>query len=88
MRWATCTRDSVVRLYLHGRIDCRRSGKRRSELERNEAGPTLLQIGDSPAGDLLHHVSPWVGSIYVYVKDVDYPQVRLSRTPVVGNSKH
>lgn len=45
------------------------------ELERNDEGPTLLQIADSliwvEAGDLPPHVSPWVGSVYVYVEDVD-----------------
>jgi uncharacterized glyoxalase superfamily protein PhnB len=34
-----------------------------------------MQIGDSllwiEAGDLQAHVSPWVGSVYVYVEDVD-----------------
>jgi hypothetical protein len=46
-----------------------------SNFSRNEDGPTLLQIGDSllwiEAGDLPPHVSPWVGSTYVYVEDVD-----------------
>jgi PhnB protein len=44
-------------------------------LERNQDGPTLLQIGDSlvwvEAGELPPHVTPWVGSVYVYVEDVD-----------------
>lgn len=45
------------------------------EVERNEDGPVLLQIGDSliwiEAGDLPPDVPPWVGSVYVYVADVD-----------------
>jgi PhnB protein len=44
-------------------------------LESNQDGPTLLQIGDSlvwvEAGELPPHVTPWVGSVYVYVEDVD-----------------
>jgi PhnB protein len=44
-------------------------------LERNQDGPTLLQIGDSlvwvEAGELPPHVTPWVGSVYVYVEDVN-----------------
>ena len=44
-------------------------------LENNPNGPTLLQIGDSliwvEAGDLPESVTPWVGSVYVYVPDVD-----------------
>jgi PhnB protein len=44
-------------------------------LESNPDGPTLLQIGDSliwaEAGDLPESVTPWVGSVYVYVADVD-----------------
>jgi PhnB protein len=44
-------------------------------LERNEGGPTLLQVGDSliwvEAGDLPAHVDPWVGSVYIYVEHVD-----------------
>lgn len=44
-------------------------------LETNDDGPTLLQIGDSlvwvEAGELPAHVEPWVGSVYVYVDDVD-----------------
>ena len=68
----------VVRPYLHGPVDLPEFLQRTFnavELERNEDGPTLLQIGDSllwiEAGDLPPHVSPWVGSIYVYVEDVD-----------------
>ena len=66
----------VVRPYLHGPVDLPEFLQRTFnavELERNEDGPTLLQIGDSllwvEAGDLPTHVSPWVGSIYVYVED-------------------
>src|SRR5215467_685153 len=68
----------VVRPYLHGPADLPAFLQKTFnavELERNEDGPTLLQIGDSllwiEAGDLTPHVSPWVGSIYVYVEDVD-----------------
>src|SRR5215475_11157306 len=68
----------VVRPYLHGPADLPAFLQKTFnavELERNEDGPTLLQIGDSllwiEAGDLPPHVSPWVGSIYVYVEDVD-----------------
>jgi PhnB protein len=68
----------VVRPYLHGPADLPEFLQKTFnavELERNEDGPTLLQIGDSllwiEAGDLPPHVSPWVGSIYVYVEDVD-----------------
>lgn len=43
--------------------------------EVNEHGPTALQVGDSliwvEAGDLPPEVEPWVGSVYVYVRDVD-----------------
>lgn len=49
------------------------------ELERHEFGPRSfhveMQIGDSvlviEAGDLPPNVSPWMGTIYVYVEDVD-----------------
>src|SRR5262245_1494198 len=68
----------VVRPYLHGPADLPEFLQKTFnavELESNEDGPTLLQIGDSllwiEAGDLPPHVSPWVGSIYVYVEDVD-----------------
>jgi PhnB protein len=68
----------VVRPYLHGPADLPEFLQKTFnavELERNEDGPTLLQIGDSllwiEAGDLPPHVLPWVGSIYVYVEDVD-----------------
>ena len=60
-----------------------RSSRRRStrsRLERNVDGPTLLQIGDSllwvEAGDLPPDVEPWVGSVYVYVPDVDATYAR------------
>jgi PhnB protein len=46
-----------------------------STLELNDEGPTLLQVGDSliwvEAGELPNHIKPWVGSVYVYVADVD-----------------
>jgi PhnB protein len=67
----------VVRPYLHGPVDLPEFLQRTFnavELECNDDGPTLLQIGDSllwiEAGDLPPHVSSWVGSIYVYVEDV------------------
>src|SRR6267143_6745319 len=49
------------------------------ELERHEFGPQSfhveMQIGDSvlviEAGELPPDTSPWVGTIYVYVEDVD-----------------
>ncbi len=68
----------AVRPYLHGPADlpdflCTTFGA--VVLERNEEGPTLLQIGDSllwvEAGELPAHVAPWVGSVYVYVEEVD-----------------
>ena len=44
-------------------------------IESNEGGPTLLKLGDSllwiEAGELPAHIKPWVGSVYVYVPDVD-----------------
>lgn len=68
----------VVRPYLHGPADLPQFLQQTFdavELERNEGGPTLLQIGDSlvwvEAGELPAHVSSWTGSIYVYVADVD-----------------
>lgn len=67
-----------VRPYLHGPIDLPNFLEKvfgAAVLERNEDGPTLLQIGDSfiwvEAGELPPHVTPWVGSIYAYVEDVD-----------------
>ena len=68
----------VVRPYLHGPDDLPEFLVKTFDavvLERNEGGPTLLQIEDSllwvEAGDLPAEVSPWVGSVYVYVEDVD-----------------
>jgi len=67
-----------VRPYLHGPIDLTSFLERTFGaviLENNHEGPTLLQIGDSlvwlEAGELPPHVKPWVGSVYVYVEDVD-----------------
>jgi len=67
-----------VRPYLHGPEDLPRfieSAFNAVILERNEEGPTLLQLGDSlvwvEAGELPSHVKPWVGSVYAYVEDVD-----------------
>ena len=63
------------------------------ELERFEFGPDSfhveLQIGDSTvvveAGELPPDVSPWTGSVYVYVPDVDVVYSRaleLGATPL------
>ena len=67
-----------VRPYLHGPIDLPSFLQKTFNaviLETNQDGPTLLQIGDSlvwvEAGELPSHVKPWVGSVYVYVEDVD-----------------
>jgi PhnB protein len=67
-----------VRPYLHGPNDLPEFLEETFgalEMERNDEGPTLLQIGDSlvwvEAGDLPPQVPPWVGSVYVYVEDVD-----------------
>jgi uncharacterized glyoxalase superfamily protein PhnB len=67
-----------VRPYLHGPADLPAFLQKvfgAFVLETNEHGPTLLQIGDSllwvEAGDLPPEVTPWVGSVYVYVEDVD-----------------
>lgn len=67
-----------VRPYLHGPVDLPEFLQTTFDavvLERNEDGPTLLQIGDSllwvEAGALPPDVTPWVGSVYVYVEDVD-----------------
>jgi PhnB protein len=67
-----------VRRYLHGPIDFPaflETTFGAVVLETNPDGPTLLQIGDSlvwvEAGELPSHVAPWVGSVYVYVQDVD-----------------
>jgi PhnB protein len=71
-----------VRPYLHGPADLpiflqKVFGAR--ELERHAFGPDSahveLQIGDGvvvvEAGALPPEVSPWQGSVYVYVEDVD-----------------
>ncbi len=67
-----------VRPYLHGPIDLPKFLEQTFNavvLETHEDGPTLVQIGDSliwvEAGDLPPHIEPWVGSVYVYVEDVD-----------------
>lgn len=67
-----------VRPYLHGPADLPAFLEKAFGavvLDRNEGGPTLMQIGDSllwvEAGDLPPHIAPWVGSVYVYVEDVD-----------------
>jgi PhnB protein len=67
-----------VRPYIHGPIDLPDFLEKTFDatiVERNEGGPTLLQVGDSliwvEAGELPSHVMPWVGSVYVYVEDVD-----------------
>ena len=67
-----------VRPYLHGPEDLPRFIEKAFNaviLERNEEGPTLLQLGDSlvwvEAGELPSRVQPWVGSVYAYVEDVD-----------------
>src|SRR5688572_33487188 len=67
-----------VRPYLHGPEDLPRFIEQTFEariLEVNDEGPTLLQVGDSliwvEAGQLPAHIEPWVGSVYVYVPDVD-----------------
>ena len=67
-----------VRPYLHGPIDLPSFLQKTFNaviLDINQDGPTLLQIGDSlvwvEAGELPSHVEPWVGSVYVYVEDVD-----------------
>jgi PhnB protein len=72
-----------VRPYLHGPIDLPAFLEKTFEavvLERSEGGPTLLQIGDSllwvEAGELPANVAPWVGSVYVYVRDVDMVYAR------------
>lgn len=67
-----------VRPYLHGPADLPNFLEKTFDavvLENNQDGPTLLQIGDSlvwvEAGELPPHVTPWVGSVYVYVEGVD-----------------
>ena len=68
----------TVRPYLHGPIDFPEFLENTFDaevLEQNDEGPTLLQVGDSliwvEAGEPPPHVAPWVGSVYVYVEDVD-----------------
>jgi PhnB protein len=68
----------AVRPYLHGPDELPEFLKETFGavvLEVNPEGPTLLQIGDSfvwvEAGELPPHIKPWVGSVYVYVEDVD-----------------
>jgi PhnB protein len=67
-----------VRPYLHGPEDLPQFIVKTfgaSILELNGEGPTLLRVGDSliwvEAGELPAHIKPWVGSVYVYVPDVD-----------------
>jgi PhnB protein len=73
----------AVRPYLHGPaklVDFLRQTFGAVVLERNEDGPTLLQVGDSlvwvEAGELPPQIKPWVGSVYVYVEDVDRAYAR------------
>ena len=68
----------AVRPYLHGPEDLPGFIAQTFEasiLESNGEGPMLLQVGDSliwvEAGELPAHIEPWVGSVYVYVPDVD-----------------
>jgi PhnB protein len=72
----------AVRPYVHGPLDLPLFVERTFgavELERYEFGPESIhaayRIGDSvviiEAGKLPLDVRPWVGSIYVYVEDVD-----------------
>jgi PhnB protein len=72
-----------VRPYLHGPSDLPDFLKETFGaivLEVNAEGPTLLQIGDSlvwvEPGELPPHVTPWVGSVYVYVEDPDRAYAR------------
>jgi PhnB protein len=71
-----------VRPYLHGPVDLPEflgTVFQVVELERHEFGPQSfhveMQLGDSvvviEAGDLPADASPWQGSVYVYVEDVD-----------------
>lgn len=75
-----------VRPYLHGPINLPSFVQQTFdavEVERNDEGPVLLQIGDSllwiEAGDLPPHIAPWVGAVYVYVPDVDAVYARALR---------
>jgi PhnB protein len=71
-----------VRPYLHGPADLPSFLEKTLDavVLEHQDGPTLLQIGDSlvwvEAGELPPHVAPWVGSVYVYVKDVDLVYAR------------
>ena len=76
----------AVRPYLHGPTDLPNFLQQTFdavEVERNDDGPVLLQIGDSllwiEAGELPPHISPWVGAVYVYVTDVDMVYARAIR---------
>lgn len=75
-----------VRPYLHGPANLPNFLQQTFdavEVERNDDGPVLLQIGDSllwiEAGELPPHISPWVGTVYVYVTDVDVVYARAIR---------
>lgn len=72
----------TVRPYLHGPAtlpEFLEKTFQAVELERHDFGPESfhveLQIGDSvvvvEAGELPDDVPPWMGSVYVYVEDVD-----------------
>ena len=72
----------TVRPYLHGPVELPEFLRQvfdAIELERFEFGPESfhveMQIGDSTvvveAGELPPDVKPWLGSVYVYVADVD-----------------
>ena len=72
----------TVRPYIYGPVgllEFVRQTFEAVELERHEFGPQSfhveMQIGDSvlviEAGELPPDTSPWVGTIYVYVEDVD-----------------
>lgn len=71
-----------VRAYLHGPLGLPgfvREVFGAVEVERFDFGPKNvhieMQVGDSTivieAGDLPAEVKPWIGSVYVYVPDVD-----------------
>ena len=65
-----------VRPYLHGPEDLPKFIEQTFEAsirERNNEGPTLLQVGDSliwvEAGELPARIKPWVNaSVYLYVR--------------------
>lgn len=78
---------AAVRPYLYGPIglpEFLRQVFGAIELERFEFGPQSfhveMQIGDSTvvveAGELPPDVKPWLGSVYVYVEDVDAVHAR------------